>query len=460
MDTFTLALVFSLVLTALLLLSYLFQKSAVRSAKSHLETQLQVAEARLKAREDSEADLRTRLQEMEKRAQEGQYYQAQALEREKQVRQKTEEHSSLQNRYTEMEARARASQELLTKERELLTQNYQRMQADFQVLAQKILEDNSKKFSEHHQEKLSHLLAPLSKDLTDFRKKVEETHQEETKQLAGLQSTVLLLRDMNQKISQDAQELTKALKGESKTQGTWGEMILERVLEISGLRKGIEYETQTSFTQEDQKRQMPDAIIRLPGEKDVIVDSKVSLVAYEQWSRADSEETRILAQKRLALSLQNHVNGLSAKNYQLIPGLRSLDYVLLFIPLEGAFPVVMAAWPGLLEECFAKNIIPVTPTTLLATLRTIENSWRFERQSQNVQEIFQAAGALYDKLAAFTEDMDRIGRQLETLRGTYQEATARFSSGSGNVIRRAQKLRELGAKTSKQIAPSWIGDDE
>lgn len=459
MDFFLPTLVFLVTFLSVSVLAYILHQSSLRRASAETQTQLKVLEARIKSREEEGADLRRRLTEAEKKAQEGQYYMAQAQEREKLLKQQTADLGALQSRLGEMEARARTAQELLAKERDLVAQTQQKMLADFQVLTHKLLEETGRKYADQNQEKLTQILAPLTKDLGDFRKKVEETHQEETKQLAGLQSTVLLLRDMNQKIGEEARQLTRALKGENKTQGIWGEMILEKVLETSGLRKGQEYETQQGFTAEDQKKYLPDAVIRLPGGKDVVVDAKVSLVAYDQWAKAETEDERILARKALVQSLQSHVAGLGAKNYQLLPGLRTLDYVLLFIPLEGAFPVALAGWPGLLEECFAKNIIPVTPTTLLATLRTIENSWRFERQNQNVQDIFKAAGALYDKIAAFTEDMEKIGRQMETLRGTYQEAVGKLTTGNGNALRRAQKLRDLGAKSTRQISSTWSGSD-
>ncbi len=347
----------------------------------------------------------------------------------------------------------------LENQKTVLEQTYEKMQKDFQVLTQTIIDDSSKKLSERNTEDMKLMLNPLSERLGEFRVRLDATHDEQTKQRTTLETQIKTLSELNQRISVDAENLTKALKGDSKAQGTWGEMLLQKVLEASGLRVGEEYDVQVSLNSDDGKRLQPDAIVHLPGKRDVIVDSKVSLVSYEQFCSADTDALKAESAKALALSIRTHIKGLSSKTYHKLNGVDSIDYVLMFIPMEGAFSLAMSVDRELVEHAMSQNIILVSPTTLLATLRTIEYSWRSERQNQNVQQIFKLAGDLYDKFAAFAKDLFDLGGQINKSHETYEKAVNKLSSGKGNLTRRAEQLRELGAKNTKALPSSWTGEE-
>ncbi|PKL23829.1 MAG: DNA recombination protein RmuC [Spirochaetae bacterium HGW-Spirochaetae-3] len=347
----------------------------------------------------------------------------------------------------------------LEHQKTVLEQTYEKMQKDFQVLTQTIIDDSSKKLSERNTEDMKLLLNPLSERLGEFRVRLDATHDEQTKQRTTLETQIKTLSELNQRISLDAENLTKALKGDSKAQGTWGEMLLQKVLEASGLRVGEEYDIQVSLNTEDGKRLQPDAIVHLPGNRDVIIDSKVSLVSYEQFCSADTDMAKLESANSLVFSIRTHIKGLSVKTYHKLEGVNSIDYVLMFIPMEGAFSLAMSADRELIEYAMSQNIVLVSPTTLLATLRTIEYSWRSERQNQNVQQIFKLAGDLYDKFAAFAKDLSDIGSQINKSHETYEKAVNKLSAGKGNLTRRAEQLRELGAKNTKTLPSSWTGEE-
>jgi len=361
--------------------------------------------------------------------------------------------------YTRAISEKRELQTQLDHQKEVLEQTYGKMQKDFQALTQTIMEDSSKKLSERNVEDMKLLLNPLSERLGEFRLRLDATHDEQTKQRTALETQIKTLSELNQRISVDAENLTKALKGDSKAQGTWGEMLLQRVLEASGLRLGEEYHVQVSLQSEDGKRLQPDAVVHLPGKRDVVIDSKVSLVSYEQFCSADSEPTRAESAKLLASSIRTHIKGLSVKTYHKLEGINSIDYVLMFIPIEGAFSLAMSVDRALFEDAMGQNIMLVSPTTLLATLRTIEFSWRSERQNQNVQQIFKLAGNLYDKFAAFAKDLTDLGIQINRAQETYEKSVSKLSTGKGNLTRRAEQLRELGAKSTKSL-PAGLAESE
>jgi DNA recombination protein RmuC len=264
------------------------------------------------------------------------------------------------------------------------------------------------------------------------------------------------LKELNQQMSKDAINLTKALKGETKTQGNWGEFILESVLEKSGLTKGREYVVQESHNDEDGRRFQPDVIIRLPEGKSIVIDSKVSLVGYEKMVSAEDEAQQLIAGKEHLASLRAHIKGLSEKNYQQLHSLKSLDFVLLFVPIEPAFAAAVQLDQALFNEAFDKNIVVVSPTTLLATLRTIASIWRQEYQNQNAQEIADQGGKLYDKFVAFTEDLIKLGNQMDTAKKTYEESMKKLTDGSGNLITRVEKLKKLGARSSKVLPTALL----
>ena len=323
--------------------------------------------------------------------------------------------------------------------------------AEFKNLANDILEEKSKKFTEQNREKLDQLLKPLGEKISDFQKRVEETHKEDIKGRSSLDQHLKTLQELNQKMSEEAKNLTKALKGDSKQQGNWGEVILQRILEKSGLVKDREYFTQESTTTEDGRRLQPDVIVRLPDEKILIIDSKVSLKAYEKYTSSDDQAEQENALKQHVNSIRAHVKGLQSKNYEKIHGKKSPDFVLLFIPIESAFGLAMQNQPDLYNDAFERNIIIVSPTTLLATLATIDNVWKQEYQNENAMEIAARGGALYDKFVLFVESMEDIGYRINQTQKSYDTAMGRLSEGAGNLVRQSEMLRELGANSSKKL---------
>ncbi len=328
----------------------------------------------------------------------------------------------------------------------------------FELLANKILEEKSSKFTAQNQENIKSILAPLQEKIQHFEKKVEDTHKDSIDRHAALRQQIIGLAELNKKISTEALNLTRALKGDSKTQGNWGELILERVLEKSGLEKGREYELEKSFTvhRENKTRLRPDVIIYLPDQKKMIIDSKVSLTAYEQYVNAETEEDQAMHLKNHLISINRHVNQLSAKKYETLYDIESPDFVLLFVPVEPAFAIAINADNQLYNKAFEKNIVIVTPSTLLATLRTIDSMWNNEKQQRNAIEIARQAGALYDKFEGLYQDLSNIGKKLEGVKIDYDKAINKLSEGRGNLISSVQKLKSLGAKAKKSLPPNTI----
>ena len=321
---------------------------------------------------------------------------------------------------------------------------------DFEVLANKILESKSEKFTKQNKENIDGILKPLQEKIERFEKKVDDSHKESIDRHAMLRQQIIGLKELNEQMSKEATNLTKALKGDSKTQGNWGELVLERVLEKSGLEKDREYFVQSSFTMEDGKRVLPDVVLHLPDNKKMIVDSKVSLVAYERYVNEEDRDEQSKILKEHISSLKKHIEDLSAKNYQEIYKIESPDFVLLFIPIEPAFAVAINQDNSLYNWAFEKNIVIVTPTTLLATLRTVDSMWNNEKQQQNALEIATQAGRLYDQFVNLTEDLVKVGNQLNTVKGSYDSTMIKLT-GKGNLITRVEKLKKLGSKASKQI---------
>jgi len=349
-----------------------------------------------------------------------------------------------QERYTALDEKLKSQKE----ETEKLQEKFKN---DFKVLAQEILDKNSKSFTEHNKKEIDVILNPFKEKLQSFEKKVDDNYEKGQKERITLKTEVKNLIDMNEKLSKDANNLTKALKGDVKTQGNWGEVILERILEKSGLVKDREYYVQNSLTSEDGKLYRPDVIIHLPDNKKVIIDSKVSLVAYEKFSSSENTEDQKTHLKQHILSIKAHIKGLSDKNYQNLYGVDGLDFVLLFIPIEGAFSAALQADNSLFQEAFDKNVVLVSTSTLLATLKTIASIWKQEYQNQNAVEIARQGGDLYDKFVNFSEDLITLGKQLNTAKGTYDGAMNKLSEGKGNLVSRSEKMRKLGLKTSKQM---------
>ena len=329
------------------------------------------------------------------------------------------------------------------------------LRAQFAELAGRIFEEREQRFSESSQERLGQLLEPLRERIQSFEKRVEESYQHEARERFSLARELERLQQLNQRLGDEATNLTRALQGQ-KTQGNWGELVLERVLEHAGLEKGREYHTQVSLKSADGERFQPDVLIQLPGDKQIVVDAKVSLTAYQALTCAEDEGSRASALRQHVQSLRNHLKGLSLKDYQRLEGLQSLDFVLLFVPIEAAFAAALQADPELFQEAYGRHIVIVSPTTLLATLRVIDSLWRQERQSQNAREIAERAGALYDKFVAFIQDLDEMGNRLQQLDRAYLAARNKLSEGRGNLVGRAEQIRSLGARASKRLPGEWL----
>ena len=330
---------------------------------------------------------------------------------------------------------------------QLLEASKQQMKLEFENLANKLFEENSKKSNLN----LNQVLTPFKEQLEGFGKRVNDIYNDETKQRSSLITEIKNLKELNQQISHDAENLTKALKGDNKTQGDWGEMVLSKILEQTGLREGIEYSTQGSYTDENGKRLRPDVIVHLPQDKDVVIDSKVSLNAYLKYVEADDDNVKEAVKKELIKSLYTHIKGLSAKRYEDIEAVKTLDFVLMFIPIEGAFLLAASSDNNLFKTAFENNIMLVSPSTLFVTLRTIENIWRYEHQNENALLISKKAADLYDKFAAFVKDIEDIGVNINRTQKAYDAALNKLSSGKGNLLRRSEEFIELGVKAKKKI---------
>ena len=341
---------------------------------------------------------------------------------------------------------------------ELLQNAREQMTKEFNLLANKILDDKAKHWREDSKQSMDGILTPLREQLTDFRKKVEDVYDKESKERSSLLHEIGALKSLNQQMSQDAVNLTNALKGDSKIQGNWGEVVLERVLESSGLSKGREYLTQVNLKSDTGERYMPDVLVKLPDGKDIIVDAKVSLTDYERYCSADTDEERAVHLKAHINSIKAHIKGLGAKKYDNLEGINSLDFVFIFIPIEPAYMLAAQEEPQLFTDAIAQKIVLVSPTTLLASLRVIENIWRVELQQKNAEEIARQAGDLHDKFVGFIESLEDVGSKLEKATESYEKAHKQLSSGKGSLVSRTVRLQTLGAKTRKQIDERLLED--
>ena len=356
--------------------------------------------------------------------------------------QKVSEFHNLEEKLQENKAEVEKLQEKFSKE--------------FEILASKILEEKSVKFTEQNKENLKNILSPLQEKIQTFERKVEDTHKESIDYHAALRQQILGLKDLNLQMSKDTINLTKALKGDSKTQGNWGELVLERVLEKSGLEKDREYFVQQSFNNEEGKRILPDVVIHLPDGKKMVIDSKVSLTAYEQFVNSDDDHEKSQFLKEHVNSLKRHIEQLSEKRYEDIYKIESPDFVLLFIPIEPAFAVALNTDNQLYNKAFERNIVIVTPTTLLATLRTIDSMWNNEKQQRNAIEIARQAGALYDKFEGFIADLTNVGKKMDEAKAEYKGAMNKLFEGKGNLIISVEKLKKMGAKSKKSLPQNII----
>ncbi|MBB3122602.1 DNA recombination protein RmuC [Mesoflavibacter sabulilitoris] len=338
---------------------------------------------------------------------------------------------------------------------EELAQQQEQLRKDFELLANKILEEKSNKFTEQNKENIKNILNPLQEKILTFEKKVEDTQKESISMHSALKEQLLGLKDLNQQMTKEATNLTRALKGDSKMQGNWGELVLERVLEKSGLEKDREYFVQQNFTREDGTRVLPDVVLHLPDNKKMIIDSKVSLTDYERYVNADEDERAIFLKAHLN-SIKKHIEQLSEKNYQDLYDIESPDFVLLFIPIEPAFAIAINEDNTLYNKAFEKNIVIVTPSTLLATLRTVDSMWNNEKQQQNAIEIARQAGALYDKFEGLVKDLTGVGKKIDDAKKDYSSAMNKLVEGRGNLITSVEKIKKLGAKAKKSLPENIV----
>lgn len=403
------------------------------AALKSLPATLAAAEARLVAQQEQEKQLLVRLQ--------------QGDEERRRLELSLRERDA---RLAELDTRLQAEREQLESRMAFVKEQEQTLRLQFEQLATRIFEEKSQKFTEQNRTGLDTLLSPLREQLKDFREKVETTYGNEARERFALKEQLTRLEGLNRQISDDASNLTKALKGDKKLQGNWGEVILSRVLEESGLREGHEYDTQFSVTDEDGQRRLPDVIVRLPENRDIVIDAKVSLVDYERYCSSEDESERERALKAHTGALRNHIRLLSEKRYEDLPGLRTLDFVFLFMPVESAFMLAVEYDPALFREAFDKKIIIVSPTTLLATLRTVESIWRYERQNRNAEQIAKEAGLLHDKFAMLLDHLDGLGKALDRSQEQFRKTVSSLS-GHGGLVGRVEKLKKLGAKAKKAL---------
>ncbi|MFA4853312.1 MAG: DNA recombination protein RmuC [Bacteroidales bacterium] len=375
----------------------------------------------------------------------------------KQEQEKTSEQS---NRLTKSEVEYKNLREKLDTQKTELEDLQKKFTTEFENIANKILKTHSQEFTQVNLKNIGDILNPLREKIGDFEKKVNEAYDKELRDKIGLREEIKKLYEMNSRISEEANNLTKALKGDSKKQGNWGEMVLDKIMERSGLTKGNEYETQVSVSNDEGKRIQPDVIVFLPDKKHIIIDSKVSLVAYEKYVNASSEEERQQYMRDHIASIRNHIKGLSEKNYQSAKGINSPDFVLLFIPIESSFGVAVQADQQLFNDAWDNKIVIVSPSTLLATLKTIASIWKQENQTRNAIEIARQGGALYDKFVGFVDDLEKVGKNIEQLQNTYKDAMDKLQTGKGNLVNKAETIRKLGVKTSKQLSEKYLDGSE
>jgi DNA recombination protein RmuC len=387
------------------------------------------------------------------------------------LNEKINTNNSIQNEYKTLLNQSTKDKELISQlqtkldEQQLAIQdrlsdfknNEERLKQEFKNLASDILDNNSKKFKEQNSESISAILTPMKQQLQDFKQKVEDVYDKETKDRGALSAELKILKELNQKISQDALNLTNALKGENKTQGSWGEMILQRVLENSGLRVGQEYIKEETLLNDDGDKYRPDVIVNLPNNRQVIIDAKTSLTAYEQYVSSTEEIDKQNFLKSHISSINSHIDLLSDKRYEELKGVNTLDFIFMFLPIESALMVALESDKALFDKAFKKKIILVSPTTLLVALKAVENSWRYEKQAQNTTEVIRLAQKLYNKVRVFVEDFDKVGKHLSTAQKSYDEAYKKLSSGRDNIIRQIEVFKDKSnINPSKQLPPELV----
>ncbi|MGY3794284.1 DNA recombination protein RmuC [Aquimarina sp. 433] len=422
-----------------------------QSALNERSNQLQLQLEETKKTATQQLELTKQQQQIQKEALEKQLSEI-GKERDEIRREKEFLNTELTRRNTEFENLQLKNQEQKGEVEKL----QEKFTKEFENLANKILDEKSNKFTEQNKENIKNILNPLQEKINTFEKKVEQTHKESIDYHAALRQQILGLKDLNEQMSKEATNLTKALKGDSKMQGNWGELVLERVLEKSGLEKDREYFVQQSFTTAEGQRVLPDVVIHLPDNKKMIIDSKVTLTAYERYVNEDDETLRNTYLKEHITSLKRHIDQLAEKNYQDLYDIESPDFVLLFVPIEPAFAIAINEDNKLYNQAFEKNIVIVTPSTLLATLRTIDTMWNNEKQQRNAIEIARQAGALYDKFEGLMKDLTGVGKKIDDAKKDYASAMNKLVEGRGNLITSVEKLKKMGAKAKKSLPEAII----
>ncbi len=374
---------------------------------------------------------------------------------EEKLKESGEAESTLKTEKASLESSIKEKEKGFKEKLSLLDEAKKGLRDEFENLGNRIFDDTTKKFTNKNKTDMETLLNPLREQIKDFEEKVTNTHKDASSDMASLKAHIENLKNLGEQMSREAVNLTTALKGESQTQGAWGEIVLEKALEMSGLSEGREYHSQPSYTGGDGNTLRPDVIVHLPEGKDVVIDSKVSLTAYERYMSCEDEEEREDYRKQHIASFRNHIKELSSKAYEDIPGITSLNYVLMFVPLESAFMLAIETERDLYSEAFEKNVIIVCPSTLLATLRTIHSIWQFEYQNANARKIAESAGRMYDKFVTFTKHLKEVGKHIEQSDQAYQMAMKGLCDGRGNLVKRALDLKELGVKTSKELSSDF-----
>ncbi|QDY40542.1 DNA recombination protein RmuC [Candidatus Pantoea soli] len=433
------------------LASFTTERRLLEEALQRQQQQSAQLQQQLQQREHELRQLHGTLSAAQERLQQLDYWRSESEQLSRELRNQLEVNSAQEAELREVTIRLEETRFAAEEKQRLLTNSEQRLTAQFENLANRIFENSGRRVDEQNRQSLNSLITPLREQLDGFRRQVNDSFGQEARERHTLAHEIRQLQQLNAQMAQEAINLTKALKGDNKIQGNWGEVVLSRVLEASGLREGYEYQTQVSVQLEQQGRMQPDVIVRLPQGKDVVIDAKMTLIAYERYFNADDEATREQAIQAHISAVRGHIRLLGRKDYQQLPGLRSLDYVLMFIPVEPAFLLAIDRQPELISEALQQNIMLVSPTTLLVALRTINNLWRYEHQSRNAQRIADRAARLYDKMRLFVDDMSSIGNNLDKAQQSYQQAMKKLAQGRGNLIAQSEAFRTLGVEIKRPI---------
>lgn len=436
--------------------SFTTERCLLQETQQQQQQQIEHFQHQLQQRDQELRQLYGALSGAQERLQQLDYWRGESEQLGRELRNQLEVNRAQEVELREVTIRLEETRCAAEEKQRLLTNSEQRLSAQFENLANRIFENSGRRVDEQNRQSLNGLIGPLREQLEGFRRQVNDSFGLEARERHTLAHEIRQLQQLNAQMAQEAVNLTKALKGDNKIQGNWGEVVLSRVLEASGLREGYEYETQVSVQLEQQGRMQPDVIVHLPQGKDVVIDAKMTLVAYERYFNAEDEGAREQAIREHVNAMRGHIRLLGRKDYQQLPGLRSLDYVLMFIPVEPAFLLAIDRQPELISEALQQNIMLVSPTTLLVALRTINNLWRYEHQSRNAQRIADRATRLYDKMRLFVDDMSGIGHNLDKAQQSYHQAMKKLAEGRGNLIAQSEAFRALGVEIKRPINPQLV----